>query len=332
MLVDARGRALPVATPPPKGPRRLEIIAHLREAIRRAGTASEQSADPDIRELLETAVAYCDWPAVHELADALQRVSPHCAHAHACLGTAHLREGSLDEAHLHATMAMLCDPRAADSRQILWEVEHWEQLLRRFPVIPLTFRQRGSLRLELLGPHHLADFLWQYDDPDIPRLCCLPSFRSAEEWLAWLDGEYRLTDQLTFATMHRAWGFVGVVSLVLHRSVGFVYYWVGQDFRGQGLASEGASLLLDLAAAHFGMHTCYAKVFEENIASLRVLEKLGFSRAGIQPLPDDATEIVLRRGPPRTAEMEAVELQRLLDDMGSPVRLPPTLRAAVAGT
>lgn len=328
MLLDARGRTLPEPHPANcGGPRRLEIVARLREAMqeRTSGAASGPVSDEDIGELLETALAYCDWASVHELADALRQTSPQSARAYASLGTACLREGSFEEARHHAAMAMLCNPRAPDAQRIQWEVEHWEYQRRRFPLIPLASRQRGPVRLELLAPHHLADFFWQYDDPEIPRLCCLPRFTCAEDWLTWLDREYSLTDQLTFATMHHNWGFVGVVSLVLHRSVGFVYYWVGQDFRGRGLASEGTSLLLDLAAMHWGMHTCYAKVFAENLPSIRVLEKLGFWRTNIQPLPGEAPEMVLRRGPQVSSDLEVEELRQLLFDMKHPMRLPPTM-------
>ena len=317
MLVDARGRALPeVISSSPAGPRRNEAVTQLREAMQRPGE--------DLDGLLQTAMLYCDWASVHELASELRQTSPHCVDVYVSLGTACLHEGFFEEARRHAAMAMLCNPWAPEAQRIQCEVEHWEQQRRRFPLIPLHLRQRGALHLELLAPHHLADFLWQYDDPDIPRLCCLPHFASADEWLSWLGHEYSLTDQLTFATLHCDWGFVGVVSLVLHRNVGFVYYWVGQDFRGRGLASAGTSLLLDLAAVHWGMHTCYAKVFEENLPSIRVLEKLGFTRTRIQPIPDEAPELVLRRGIPTTRELETAELRQLLFDMNHPMRLPPT--------
>lgn len=323
MLLDARGRELSVVGPTePTGPRRIEVLTRLREAIRTRGGTDFRGWD--VHGLLQTAMSYCDWPAVQQLAGQLHRKSPDDDYPRACLATACLREGSLAEARHHATMAMLCDPLSVDAQRTLWEIERWEELRSRFPAIPLSLRQRGPLRLELLAPHHLSDFFWHYDDPDIPRLCCLPSFRSAEQWLAWLDHEYRLNDRLTFATMHCDWGFVGVVSFVLHRGVGFVYYWVGRDFRGRGFASEGTSLLLDLAGIRWRMHTCYAKVFEENAASIRVLDKLGFRPAAIQPLPDGAREVLLRRGPPCSELKEAMELRQMLHDMRYDMRLPPT--------
>jgi ribosomal-protein-alanine N-acetyltransferase len=49
---------------------------------------------------------------------------------------------------------------------------------------------------------------------------------------------------------------------------------------GRGFATEAASCLIDYAFTHRRLDHLNALVFPENIASRRVLEKLGFVRAG----------------------------------------------------
>ncbi|MEE4300651.1 MAG: GNAT family N-acetyltransferase [Pseudomonadales bacterium] len=46
---------------------------------------------------------------------------------------------------------------------------------------------------------------------------------------------------------------------------------------GRGLASEASRALLELAFADLGLERVYADTYEENVASRRVLEKLGFA-------------------------------------------------------
>lgn len=76
--------------------------------------------------------------------------------------------------------------------------------------------------------------------------------------------------------------FVGVISVQSHGdpSCAEVGYWLGEPFWGRGLATGAVKLLLQKIAQK-GVLTCvYAKVYEENTASMRVLEKAGFHRSG----------------------------------------------------
>ncbi len=57
--------------------------------------------------------------------------------------------------------------------------------------------------------------------------------------------------------------------------------------RGQGLAAEAAAVVLDHARTEFKLHRIAAITAQDNIASISVLEKLGFYRAGLVQFPDD---------------------------------------------
>ncbi|MDS0478488.1 GNAT family protein [Natrinema sp. 1APR25-10V2] len=57
-------------------------------------------------------------------------------------------------------------------------------------------------------------------------------------------------------------------------------YWIATDEAGQGYATEAARLCLRHAFDERNLRKVVARVFEDNVASMRVLEKLGFREAG----------------------------------------------------
>lgn len=58
-------------------------------------------------------------------------------------------------------------------------------------------------------------------------------------------------------------------------------YWVGKKYWGKGYATEAVKLILKFAFRRLKLHRVWAGLFEENIASRRVLEKNGFKLEGI---------------------------------------------------
>lgn len=59
-----------------------------------------------------------------------------------------------------------------------------------------------------------------------------------------------------------------------------IAYAIHRDYRGQGLATKAAQLVLDMLAASDHQGPIYAVYFADNPGSGRVLEKLGFRRIG----------------------------------------------------
>lgn len=54
-------------------------------------------------------------------------------------------------------------------------------------------------------------------------------------------------------------------------------YWIGEPFWGKGVATLAVSIMIKYVAENFAhLVRIYAKVFEHNIASMKVLEKNGF--------------------------------------------------------
>jgi RimJ/RimL family protein N-acetyltransferase len=55
-----------------------------------------------------------------------------------------------------------------------------------------------------------------------------------------------------------------------------VSYWIGKPYWGKGVATRALSAFLD----HIKRRPLYARAAKDNIGSLRVLEKCGFTRVG----------------------------------------------------
>lgn len=77
---------------------------------------------------------------------------------------------------------------------------------------------------------------------------------------------------------------IGVVSVMLQDDVERVSaeigYWVGEAWWGQGIATEAVQAMTGYAARTFGLTRLFARTFDDNVASRRVLEKAGYAPEG----------------------------------------------------
>lgn len=82
-----------------------------------------------------------------------------------------------------------------------------------------------------------------------------------------------------------------------------VGYWIGKDYWGKGVASKALAIFLGLVKAR----PLYAHVTKDNIASIRVLEKCGFTicanETGTIDAPSDGIEeLVFKLGTSENGE------------------------------
>lgn len=90
----------------------------------------------------------------------------------------------------------------------------------------------------------------------------------------------------------RAWAIeidgaaVGGVSLHpgvdVHRHSAELGYWLGRRYWGRGIMTRVIDAFAGPAMQAFRLHRLYATVYANNPASMRVLEKAGFTREGTQ--------------------------------------------------
>ena len=77
-------------------------------------------------------------------------------------------------------------------------------------------------------------------------------------------------------------GGVGIVPLTdVERFSAEVGYWLGEDYWGRGITSEAVALLVDYVVRKTEIIRLFASVYEYNPASMKVLEKVGFTRQAI---------------------------------------------------
>ncbi|HEV1997347.1 MAG TPA: GNAT family protein [Candidatus Dormibacteraeota bacterium] len=103
----------------------------------------------------------------------------------------------------------------------------------------------------------------------------ISGFNQAAE-AAWREGR-----EYPFAMVKNG-RVVGIATLsVSHGGVGELGYWVAGDHAGLGLATEAGLALLRFSFEQLGLYRVELRAGVENVRSLRVAEKLGFTREGV---------------------------------------------------
>lgn len=77
----------------------------------------------------------------------------------------------------------------------------------------------------------------------------------------------------------------GSVGIIFQKDVysqsGELGYWLGEEYWGRGIVSEAVKAMVKHAFCDLGLRRIYARIFSNNIASKRVLEKAGFQFEGM---------------------------------------------------
>jgi [ribosomal protein S5]-alanine N-acetyltransferase len=137
---------------------------------------------------------------------------------------------------------------------------------------------------------------------DAPRLAELIGDFDVSRNLATAPYPYGLTDAheyVTRATAARARGegfvfsvlykadeaFLGACGLHLHEGIFELGYWIGKPYWGMGVATEAAGKVVSFAFNSLKAEELTAGWFQDNPASGRVLEKLGFVATGTKLHP-----------------------------------------------
>ncbi len=298
----------------------LDICAEERwQYLTQLRTWLEQSPillEADLSRVIAMAYHLCDWQLlicldksykIEQLAD--QQI----------IAYAHWKLGHWQHACHMLQQLMFTHPNHSELFGFYQHLVNLSELQR----LPCYFNEDAApeLSLEPLSYHHCEEFLWQYWDPKIAELCCLPEMNTPDEWRDWFNMQLGFDDQTCHAVYHKEYGFVGVVSLIMHEQVGFIYYWLGKDFQAKGLGSKAAKLLMQMAIDIYGLDTCYAKVFTHNLASQQLLLKLGFKPMPFQAVAPFENETFFYWGEQKSDKEQAFELAELFIKMQSPVEV-----------
>jgi [ribosomal protein S5]-alanine N-acetyltransferase len=103
------------------------------------------------------------------------------------------------------------------------------------------------------------------------------SLSDAEDFIAYANST--LTERIFAIDVEgKAVGAIGLhFKNDIYRYCGEVGYWIGPDFKGRGITTGAVGQIVSMAFEDYNLLRLYAEVFENNVASARVLEKNGFS-------------------------------------------------------
>ncbi len=105
--------------------------------------------------------------------------------------------------------------------------------------------------------------------------------KDAQAWFAMVERGDREALIFAISTGGPAIGMIGFKQERGENSVGF---WLGREYWGRGLMSEAARAAIAGFFNRFDCDALHAGAFEDNPASLRVQQKLGFEIVGSGPL------------------------------------------------
>ena len=154
----------------------------------------------------------------------------------------------------------------------------------------------ARLQLRLLDERDVEDLWPLVSDPDLPRMMIWAAHTDRSQTLAFIqstrDGLARGTGATWAIEIDgRAVGTIGLGDIrfahaALRVDRAELGYWIAPALRGAGLVTEAALAVVRCGFEAIGLHKITVHCFEENVASRRVIEKLGFRMVGRQE--DDA--------------------------------------------
>jgi len=155
--------------------------------------------------------------------------------------------------------------------------------------LPLVI-ETPRLKLRPTSPADVDD-IWPYvSDPTFPRYMTWAAHKDREETLARIDAhaaDLAAGTDVVWAIEHegRASGLIGLHDIQWHHLAwrvdrGELGYWLAPRLAGQGLMSEAAAAVTAWAFETLGLHKVTVGCIEDNVASKRVIEKLGFRFIG----------------------------------------------------
>jgi RimJ/RimL family protein N-acetyltransferase len=102
----------------------------------------------------------------------------------------------------------------------------------------------------------------------------------AHEWIGLSSGETPVTKFAIVVDGEAAGGIGLELRTDVHRRSAEIGYWLCEAVWGRGIATEALRAVTEYAFAHFDLCRLEAGVFEWNPASMRVLEKAGYTLEG----------------------------------------------------
>jgi RimJ/RimL family protein N-acetyltransferase len=153
-----------------------------------------------------------------------------------------------------------------------------------------------SLRLVPLGARHVRDLVALAADDATTPWSATPPASTRQAVLAFVARAQRLRAREAHATFAACLGdrLVGIARLARDQvpaDRAELGYWIGPPDRGRGYATAAARQLVSHGFGRMGLARVFARCQIANRASARVLVKLGFRLADLEPWQDPASPV-----------------------------------------
>ena len=162
-----------------------------------------------------------------------------------------------------------------------------ETLYRIFSRMPELETQR--LLLRPMKVCDSADMFAYAKDPEVTRYLLWRPHADVgytRRYLEYLGGRYRIGAHYEWALIHRETGRMigtcGFAKIDTAHNCAELGYVLNPAFRGQELILEAARCVIRFGFSVLGLHRIEARYMVENVASRRVMDKLGMTFEGVQ--------------------------------------------------
>ena len=115
----------------------------------------------------------------------------------------------------------------------------------------------------------------------------LPYPYSVEDARSWIEDHldnFNANKSYEFAITDKESGqLYGAIALSNNKKFnnGEIAYWIGEDFWGNGFATEAAQAIVEFAFVEKKLHKVFARYFGSNPASGMVMQKIGMKKEGV---------------------------------------------------
>ncbi len=164
------------------------------------------------------------------------------------------------------------------------------------PIVPFVPLSTPRLALVALSLEDAPAVFSYASDSEISRLVAWPrheNIRTSRRFLARSMVGYAQGGHYEWGLKLRAdqlfIGSCGFGELDVGRGVGELGYVLAKPYWAQGYATEAAAAVIQFGFSKLGLQVIEANAFPENIASLRVMSKLGMRYRGTKLVPDATT-------------------------------------------
>jgi ribosomal-protein-alanine N-acetyltransferase len=158
---------------------------------------------------------------------------------------------------------------------------------------PYLFKEMESDRLKLIkiNPNHLRDIYTYASDKETVKFMSWPRHRNLKDTEKFIEMTCELYEEachydwaVWYKKDHKVIGTMGLHNRDRELDSVEIGYIIAKDYWGRGLVTEGAGRLIKFVFQDMNIKIVRATCHPENMGSERVMQKLGMTFKGLEPV------------------------------------------------